>query len=101
MIDGVRMRLPVTVWNSTLDQAIATPTTAIVAILRDRIASANSQFPAMPAKAKAATAPRASSASTAIVRRSRRRAAANASPVERAAEIGRASCREGGEVSGG
>jgi hypothetical protein len=47
MIDGDRMRLRVTDWNSTVDVAMAEATSAIDATLRARSRRANSHEPAM------------------------------------------------------
>ena len=48
MIEGVRMRLAVTVWKTTVETAIATPTCASASSLMARSSSANQMLPRRP-----------------------------------------------------
>src|SRR5690554_1745909 len=58
MIDGVRMRLSVTVWNITVDTATATPTSAIASSLVPRNGSTKSHEPFAPTVMNASAATR-------------------------------------------
>src|SRR5690554_624927 len=74
MIDGVRMRLSVTVWNITVETATATPTSVIASSLVPRKGSTKSHEPFAPTVMNA-TAARSTAApsptSTHVERRSR------------------------------
>src|SRR5690554_1671600 len=64
MIDGVRMRLLVTVWNSTVEEATATPTRLIPITFLLRNSRTKLHGPRAPTVMNSTTAAAAASAST-------------------------------------
>src|SRR5690606_32739855 len=82
MIDGVSMRLSVTVWNITVDTATATPTSIIARSLVPRNGRTKSHEPFAPTVMNAMAASSRPTPSPIMTQRERRSTGAGASPAD-------------------